>query len=127
MRIAVVGPCAAGKSMLVERLRALGYEARQVSQEHSGVPTMWRMLHPPDVLIYLDASLPTIARRREIDWGEEYLLELRNRLRHARQHCDFYLQTDGLSEEEVLEKVLAFLKSRLISATENTEDTGEKI
>ncbi|MCW3132814.1 MAG: hypothetical protein N2V78_00530 [Methanophagales archaeon] len=112
MRIAVVGPCAAGKSVLVEKLRALGYDAHQVSQEHSGVPTMWRMLHPPDVLIYLDASLETISRRRKISWGADYLAELNHRLRHARRHCDLYIRTDGLSEEEVLERVLAFLRQR---------------
>ena len=111
MRIAVVGPCASGKTALAERLRNLGYEARECVQEHSYVPTMWQKISQPDVLIYLDASLAVIAERRLADWSEEYLAKLNGRLSHARQHCDLYVQTDGLSEEEVLERALDFLGS----------------
>jgi hypothetical protein len=109
MRIAVVGPCASGKTALAERLRNLGYEARECVQEHSYVPTMWQRISRPDVLVYLDASLATIAKRRPADWSEKYLAELNRRLSHARQHCDLYVQTDGLTEEGVLETVLEFL------------------
>jgi len=112
LRIAVVGPCASGKTVLVERLRALGYEAHECAQEHSGVPAMWRKVVHPDVLIYLDASFATITRRRRVDWGPDYLAELNRRLAHARQHCDLYIRTDELSEEEVLEKVLVYLQGR---------------
>jgi hypothetical protein len=108
--IAVVGPCASGKSSLVRRLEALGYNVRHVAQDHSYVPDMWRRLTDPDLLIYLDVELSTIARRRRISWGERYLAKERHRLRHARQHCDFYLATDDLTEEEVLEQVVAFLE-----------------
>lgn len=107
--IAVVGPCAAGKSSLVRRLKALGYNARHVAQDHAYVPDMWQRLTRPDLLIYLDAELSTIARRRRVSWGERYLADERHRLRHARQHCDLYLPTDDLTEEEVLERVLDFL------------------
>ena len=110
MRIAVVGICASGKTALAECLQDLGYEARECTQEHSYVPTMWQKISRPDVLIYLDASLPAIAERRSADWSEEYLARLNRRLSHARQHCDLYMQTDGLSEEEVLERALDFLK-----------------
>ena len=110
MRIAVVGPCASGKTALVEHLRKLGYEARECVQEHSYVPTMWQKVSRPDVLIYLDASLATIAERRPAEWSEEYLAKLNRRLSHAHQHCDLYIQTDGLSEEEVLERALGFLR-----------------
>ncbi|MBC8264614.1 MAG: hypothetical protein H8E47_10880 [Anaerolineales bacterium] len=113
MRIAVVGPCASGKTALVERLRELGYEARECVQEHSYVPTMWQKISQPDVLIYLDASLAVIAERRLADWSEEYLAKLNHRLSHARQHCDLYIQTDGLSKEEVLERALGFLREEL--------------
>jgi len=110
-RIAVVGPCASGKTVLAERLRALGYDARQCAQEHSYVPDMWQRISRPQVLIYLDASLPTIARRQgRSDWTPARLAEQHHRLRHARQHCHLYLPTDGLSEEEVLEQVLGFLQ-----------------
>ena len=110
--IVVVGPCAAGKSTLVQALRERGYHAREVQQEHSGVPYLWQHFQPLDVLIYLDARLATIAERRTIDFSDDYLDELRYRLRHARQNCDLYLQTDGLTAQEVLEKVVAFLDSK---------------
>jgi len=113
MRIAVVGPCASGKTALAERLKNLGYEARECTQEHSYVPTMWQKISRPDVLIYLDASLPVVAERRPADWSEEYLAEQNRRLSHARQHCDLYIQTDELSEEEVLERALDFLRGVL--------------
>lgn len=109
--IAVVGPCASGKSSLVRGLKRLGYNARSVAQDHSCVPDMWQRFTRPDILIYLDAGLSTIARRRRISWDERYLAGERHRLRHARQHCNLYLLTDDLTEEKVLEKVVAFLRN----------------
>jgi hypothetical protein len=126
MRIKVVGPCASGKSMLALRLRALGYDATSAAQDHSYVPDMWRRLNPPDLLIYLDGSLET-ARRRRGDvsspsrWDQDYLDEQTHRLRHARAHCHLYLSTDGLSEEEVLARVLEFLRSR---TQQDPQDAG---
>lgn len=111
MRIKVVGPCASGKSVLAARLRALGYDASSAAQDHSYVPDMWRRLNPPDILIYLDVTLETAHRRGRIGtgWDQRYLDDQHDRLRHARAHCDFYLPTDGLSEEEVLAETLNFL------------------
>jgi hypothetical protein len=43
-------------------------------------------------------------------WDQSYLDEQHRRLRHARSHCDLYLPTDGLSEQQVLDQVLAFLQ-----------------
>ena len=40
----IVGPDAAGKSTLVARLTALGYNARCCAQDHSYVPDMWHGL-----------------------------------------------------------------------------------
>ncbi|MEJ2560377.1 MAG: hypothetical protein P8186_29995 [Anaerolineae bacterium] len=108
-RLVVVGPDAAGKSELVGRLRGLGYNAGSCAQEHSYVRDMWRRLARPDFLIYLDARLETIARRRVIDWGQERLDELNARLAHAREHCDLYLPTDDLEAPEVVERVCAAL------------------
>jgi hypothetical protein len=76
---------------------------------------MWHKISKPDVLIYLDASSPVIAQRRSADWTEEYLAEQNHRLSHARQHCNLYIQTDGLSEGEVLERALDFLEGQSIS------------
>jgi deoxyadenosine/deoxycytidine kinase len=113
MRVAVVGPCGAGKSTLVRRLRALGYDVREPCQEHSGVPDMWRRLSRPDLLIYLDADVATINRRLgRTDWTAEDLSRIQRRLAHARAHCDLYLATDALSADEVLARAVAFLEKR---------------
>ena len=104
-RVVVVGPDAAGKTELVWRLRALGYDAHSCAQDHSYVPDMWRRLARPDFLIYLDARLETIARRRAIDWGQERLDTLNARLAHARTHCDLYLPTDDLALSDVVDRV----------------------
>jgi hypothetical protein len=74
LRVAVVGPCASGKSTLTAALRAAGYEARQPAQEHSYVPDMWRRLVDPDVLIYLDISYEALLERRP-HFGEQAYLE----------------------------------------------------
>ena len=112
MRIKVVGPCASGKSVLVARLQQLGYDACSAAQDHSFVPDMWRRLNPPDLLIYLDVSVEEARTRGRIGtgWDQAYLDEQHDRLRHARVHCSLYLPTDCLSEEDVLEKVLHFLR-----------------
>jgi thymidylate kinase len=113
MHVKVVGPCASGKSVLAAGLRRLGYEAFSAAQDHSFVPDMWQRLNPPDVLIYLDVDLATAHRRGRMGtgWDQDYLDEQHHRLRHARRHCDLYLQTSQLTEEEVLARAVAFLES----------------
>jgi hypothetical protein len=112
LRVAVVGVSAAGKSTLVRGLRARGYDARHVAQEHSGVPDMWQRIGRPDVLIYLDAGYETTcARRSMLGWGLPQFERERARLAHARAHCDLYLATDDLSAEEVLQRALMFLRT----------------
>jgi hypothetical protein len=111
MRVKVVGPCASGKSVLAAGLRVLGYDASSAAQDHSYVPDMWQRLNPPDVLIYLDVTLETAHQRGRIGtgWDQAYLDEQKHRLRHARAHCDLYLATDDLTEDQVLALVLDFL------------------
>jgi adenylate kinase len=109
MRIIIVGVCAAGKTSLAQKLRQLGYNADTVAQEHSYVPTMWRHTSP-DVLVFLDASLNAIRKRRDIDWGEDYLAQERLRLADARQHCHLYVMTDKLKEDQVYRRVRRFLE-----------------
>jgi len=108
--IGVVGPCAAGKSTLIQRLRALGYQAKHIAQEHSYVPRMWQRLSKPDILVYLDVSYPLTIQRKNLDWTVNEYLEEIHRLRHAREHAHLYINTDALSPEDVLERVLLFLK-----------------
>ncbi|HIQ05647.1 MAG TPA: hypothetical protein EYH31_08115 [Anaerolineae bacterium] len=114
MRIKVVGPCASGKTVLVERLQALGYDAYQCLQEHSYVPDMWQRVNPADVLIYLDVTSETaLARRPSWSRAEHYLTLQRARLAHARRHCDLYISTDGLTPDEVANQAVVFLRTLL--------------
>lgn len=112
MRIKLVGPCASGKSGLAARLRELGYDAGSAAQDHSYVPDMWQRLNPPDLLIYLDVTLRSARERGRtgMGWNQEYLDEQHWRLRHARTHCDLYLPTGDLTEEQVLAETLEFLR-----------------
>jgi hypothetical protein len=110
-RIVVVGPCAAGKTTLVNRLRPKEYDIWSCAQEHSSVLQLWKKYCRADVLIYLDAELPTIARRQNrTDWTVARLSAQRRRLIDARLHCDFYLCTDDLTREQVAEAVEGFLR-----------------
>ena len=107
--IAVVGPCTSGKSTLVRALRARGYNAREVVQEHSHVPTMWQRITQPDLLIYLNVSWEIAHQRRPTDAGTDWWDELARRLHHARQHADLYIDTDELTPQDILERTTAFL------------------
>ena len=114
LRVAVVGPCAAGKSTLIEALRTAGYDARHPAQEHSFVPNMWQRLTRPDILIYLDLDFANLAQRRPLNHGgPERLANQHHRLRHAHAHANFYLNTSELTPQEVQAQVLAFLQEVL--------------
>ncbi len=110
--IGIVGPCSAGKSVLARQLRALGYVVREIRQEHSVTPTMWKRITNPDVLIYLDVRMDVAARREGLDAPSSWWVEEREfRLAHARQHCDFYLDTSELTPQEISVQVVDFLHS----------------
>jgi len=110
MLIGVVGPCAAGKSTLIAELKKFGFQAKHIAQEHSYVPDMWQRLTKPDILIYLDVSYELTLVRRQMNWSQsEYDTQIQ-RLRHARQHADYYLSTDKLNTGQVLDNVLNFLE-----------------
>ncbi|PWH19477.1 MAG: hypothetical protein DDG59_03150 [Anaerolineae bacterium] len=109
--IGVVGPCAAGKTTLVAKLKALGYNVRHIAQEHSYVPSMWKRIANPDILIYLDVNYSNTLIRKNLNWTfQEYEEQLR-RLAHARQHADLIVDTNGLAEEEVLQMVINFIEN----------------
>jgi hypothetical protein len=118
--IGVVGPCASGKTLLVHALRARGYNAREVVQEHSYVPTMWQPITQPDLLIYLDVSWEIACQRRPTDASADWWAEVARRLRHARQHADLYVNTDELTPQEVLDRVLSFVVYSGNPSQENT-------
>jgi hypothetical protein len=71
---------------------------------------MWRRITQPHTLIYLDVSWRVARRRRPIDGDASWWQELNRRLQHARRHADLYLNTDSLTGEEVLNRVLDFLR-----------------
>jgi hypothetical protein len=83
---------------------------------------MWRRLSQPDFLVFLDVRLDTIARRRSIDWGQEYLDKLNARLEHARAHCDLYLPTDDLTPAQVVERVREALSAAGIEPQMNANE-----
>ncbi len=110
--IGIVGPCGAGKTTLVEGLQRKGYRARAIAQEHSFVKDMWQRLTMPDVLIFLQASHAVGGKRRSLNWTEAEWEEQQRRLTHANEHADFYVNTDSLGIEEVLNLILEFLQNR---------------
>ena len=107
--IGLVGPCGAGKTTLLAGLTRLGYRTRHIAQEHSYVKDMWLRLTHPDILVFLDASWAVTCRRRKLDWTEAEWQEQQRRLIHARENADLYLDTDHLSIDEVLERVVDFI------------------
>jgi cytidylate kinase len=110
--IAIVGPCASGKSSLARGLEAQGFRAKQVVQEHSFVPEMWQVIADPDYLVYLDASFEACSQRKDLNWQQDEYEEQLNRLAHARDNSDLHIQTDELSKAAVLEQVLTDLRAK---------------
>ncbi len=109
-RILIVGPCASGKSALVEILRENGYNAHAAAQEHSHVPSMW-LMNNPSHLIFLEVNIETIKTRRNVSWGEEFLQEELHRLAHAHAHADLIIDTNVLTLQQVGDTALEFLQS----------------
>jgi cytidylate kinase len=107
--IGVVGPCGSGKSTLIAGLEKYGYKCRHIAQEHSYVQAMWQIIAKPDVLIYLDASFPVSTARRKLNWDKKDHDEQLRRLSHAREHANLLIETDDLTPEQVLQKVLDYL------------------
>ena len=111
MRIAVVGTCGSGKTVLAQELQRLGYDVRECHQEHSYVPYMWKVMSRPDVLIYLDASTAVAHDRGTRHYVKGHAEEQRKRLAHARAHCNLYVRTDDLTESQVLQQAVEFLSA----------------
>ena len=110
-RVVVVGPCASGKTTLVDALRARGYDARVSAQEHSAVRELWKR-GEPDVLIALVASIDAVRDRRDASWPAWLHDVQEERLAPAQDAADLVVDTSNLEADEVAERVLAFLASR---------------
>lgn len=107
-RVVVVGPCASGKTTLVESLKRIGVDARVSGQEHSAIRNLWRRLNP-DVLVALDLDLETLRRRRDPAWSSDLYGVQHLRLEEAFHAADVLIDTSDAREEEVLERVLAVI------------------
>ena len=107
--IGVVGPCAAGKTTLIEGLLKRGYKAKQIAQEHTYVPDMWLRLSKPDMLIFLDVSYTNTLKRKNLNSSLQEYNKQHERLKHAQDHADLYINTDGLTPQQVLSTVLDLL------------------
>ncbi|MGH2559561.1 MAG: hypothetical protein ACRDJH_10885 [Thermomicrobiales bacterium] len=107
-RIAVVGPCASGKSTLVEGLRRLGFEAYGCGQEHSDIPTLWRH-GEPSAVVFLDIDLDTVRQRRGADWPSQLFATQLRRLASARAAAALVIDARLISPTEVLARTVAVL------------------
>jgi cytidylate kinase len=110
--IGVVGPCGSGKSTLIAGLEGHGYACRHIAQEHSYVPSMWKVISKPDILIFLYASFPVSTSRLKLNWQVKDYEEQFRRLSHAHEHAHIIIDTDDLTPEQVLQKALAYLDER---------------
>lgn len=108
-KIAVVGPCASGKSTLVAGLVGRGHNAYAVSQEHSAVRELWNRQNP-DVLVALDVSLEVLRQRRSPNWLEAVYEQQRQRLAHAFAAADIVIDTAEHDADEVLALVDELLR-----------------
>lgn len=110
-RVAVVGPCASGKSTLTTALRERGYDAYAPAQEHSVISELWRHASP-DIVIALSIDLATIRQRRGSHWPA-WLHELQmRRLTSAYAAAAATFDTSVLSPSELIARTTALLALR---------------
>lgn len=108
--VKVVGVSGSGKSTLVGCLRARGYDARPVSQEHSDVPDLWQRFERPYALIYLSVDVNELNNRRPgQSWTYADLAREQTRLRSARDAADLRLDTTNLLPNQTCDLVATFL------------------
>lgn len=107
-KIAVVGPCASGKSTLVDALVARGYRAYAVGQEHSIIRDLWKR-RDPDVLIALDLDLDVVRQRRSPTWPAAVYAVQHERLQPAFAAADLLIDTGKHDIESAVGMVLALL------------------
>jgi hypothetical protein len=107
--IGLVGPCSSGKTTIKGLLRNHGFNVKHIAQEHSYVKDMWKKIANPDILVYLNVAYPTTLQRKNLDWSYDEYLEQITRLSHAHNFADLIIETDSLSPQQVLDKILDFI------------------
>jgi nicotinamide riboside kinase len=108
--VVVVGVCGSGKSELVRSLRAAGFAARAVAQEHSVIRDLWRHQGIPDALVYLVASPAAVARRGRGMVSSAMIAVQEARLADARTAATLAVDTDPLTAKQVAAVVLEQLQ-----------------
>lgn len=108
--VVVVGPCAAGKTTLVDALVARGYQAYAVAQEHSIIRDLWAR-RDPDVLIALDLDLAVVRERRSPTWSADIYEKQHERLQPAFAAADMLIDTGEHDIESALRMTLDLLES----------------
>ena len=111
LSIVVVGPCASGKTTLVNELGKAGIRARVCGQEHSSVRNLWAKMQP-DLLVVLDIDLATLRQRRSPHWPETIYQTQRQRLRGAFDAADLVIDTVATSPQAAAAQVIAVLDER---------------
>lgn len=109
-KIAVVGPCASGKTTLVDALVARGYQAYAVGQEHSIIRDLWKR-RDPEVLIALDLDLDVVRQRRSPTWPAEVYAAQHERLQPAFEAADLLIDTGEHDIESAVGMALELLAS----------------
>ena len=109
--VGVVGPCGAGKSLLVAALKRQEIRAQEIAQEHSYVPDMWQRITDPDLLVYLDVYREVSEKRQGNPLRIVMWKEMNARLAHARDYADVLVHTDSLEPQEVEREVMGSLAS----------------
>lgn len=109
-RIVVVGPCASGKTTLVERLVAAGFDAYACAQEHSEISSLWQHLNP-DGMVALDVSLEALRERRGQDWPESIYLTQRRRLAAAWEAAEVVIDTTTSDEDQTFHRAIEAIRT----------------
>lgn len=111
--IGIVGVCASGKTTLNAGLTALGFNCRHIAQEHSYVPTMWRRMTNPDILIYLEVSYENTITRKSLNWTRNEYEQQLFRIRDAIENAQIHINTDDLTPEQLIDLVVKELQTYL--------------
>lgn len=76
------------------------------------MPSMWKKITNPDVLIYLKVSYPLTIQRNQLNWTVHEYNEQIFRLRHAYENADLVIETDNLTPDEVEAKALDYIEKQ---------------